>query len=35
MARPEISFFVCETSTRVKDETVSDLIAANKVAPIT
>ena len=31
MTRPEISFFVCETSTRVKDATVSDLIAANKV----
>ena len=31
MTRPEISFFVCETSTRVKDATVSDLIAANKI----
>ena len=31
MARPEISFFVCKTSTRVKDATVSDLIATNKV----
>ena len=31
MTRPEISFFVCETSTRVTDATVSDLIATNKV----
>ena len=32
MTRPEISSFVCETSTHVKDATVSDLIVANKVA---
>ena len=31
ITRPEISFFVCESSTRVKDATVSDLIAANKI----
>ena len=31
MTRPEISFFVCETSTRIKDATVSDLISANKI----
>ena len=31
MTRSEISFFVCETSTRVKDATVSDLIAANNI----
>ena len=30
MTRPKISFFVCETSTRIKDATISDLIAANK-----
>ena len=30
MARPETSFFVCETSTRIKDATISDLILANK-----
>ena len=32
MTRPETSSFVCETSTHVKDATVSDLIVANKVA---
>ena len=31
MTRPEITFFVCETSTRVKYTAVSDLIAANKI----
>ena len=31
MTKLEISVFVCETSTRVKDATVSDLIAANKL----
>lgn len=31
MTRPEISFFVCETSTRIKDATISDLISANKI----
>lgn len=29
--RPKISFFVYETSTRIKNATVSDLISANKV----
>ena len=33
--RPEISFFVCEASTRVKDATVSDLIATNKIVKFT
>ena len=31
MTKAEISFFICETSTRVKYATVSDLIAANKI----
>ena len=31
MTRPEISFFVSETSARVKHATVSDLIAPNKI----
>ena len=31
MTRPEISFLVCETSTRVKDATVSDLIVAIEI----
>ena len=31
MTRPETSFSVCETSIRVNDATVSELIATNKV----
>ena len=31
MSRPEISFYTCQLSTRVKDATVSDLLAAKKV----
>ena len=31
MTRPEINFFVCETSTRTKDATISDLISASKI----
>ena len=31
MTRPEISFFVCKTSTQVKDSTISDLISTKKV----
>ena len=31
MTRPEISFFVCETSTQIKDATISGLISANKI----
>ena len=34
MTRPEISFFVSETSTPVKDATVSALIAANKIVKL-
>ena len=30
MTGPEISSFVCETSTRIKDATISDLTSANK-----
>ena len=31
MTRPEISFFICKTSTQIKDATISDLISANKI----
>ena len=31
MTRPEISFFVCTTSTRIEDATICDLISANKI----
>ena len=31
MTRAEISFFVCKTSTQVKDSTISDLISTKKV----
>ena len=31
ISRPEISFYVCEISTRVKSSTVADIIAINKV----
>ena len=31
MTRPEISFFICKTSTQIKVATISDLISANKI----
>ena len=31
MTRPEISFFICKTSTQIKDATISGLISANKI----
>ena len=35
MARPERSFFVCETSTQIKDATIFDLISVNKIVKFT
>ena len=31
MTRPKMSFFVCKTSTWIKNATISDLISANKI----
>ena len=31
MTRPEISFYVCDVSTRIKIATISDILAVNKV----
>ena len=31
MTSPEISFFICKTSTQIKDATISDLISAKRI----